>query len=571
MDMDNGTANRVNRRGARATVVRNTGEPPLQRSLVRTYLNGAITIIGVLAMLAYLSFVQAMQAFSEASGSIDEFQALFASRMATSTVLIAAVGLFIYFFSIQDYQLTINKLLKTLADNLSKDDVIEIRTAQGSQSLVCHKGSSFSEGLDSIAFSVRTILQEKESIIEQLDSQEQQIRESLVLRLLKGWVKDSVEARNESLKYGLDIEKEQLQVVLFGTNALIRPLPDDETQRTYQVLRNILQQLFAPLFICHIVEVEGMVAVLIFPIKGESLLHPANAADLLSVIKLSLQMVYEESGVSLRASIGSVFYGIAGVSQSYAEAGEALRYANIVEAESQVSRYRPDGYGRSGSDWELEWSRQELQFMNCIDIQDIDGAFAVFQNMLGSYSSGAPAAFGLLQQRMLGLANMMVTALGRLRLSMGESGMQYQELCERITKSNTLPEMQQNAQAVFDELRSQIKIYKYRSLYAQMVDVADYVKEHYGDHNLTVAAIAEHFNLNVSHLSRTFKRTMGVGLAGHIQKVRVDAAKELLKNEHVSVKSAAEKVGFGTVLTMNRAFRRQEGTTAGRLRHSNGQ
>jgi len=81
-----------------------------------------------------------------------------------------------------------------------------------------------------------------------------------------------------------------------------------------------------------------------------------------------------------------------------------------------------------------------------------------------------------------------------------------------------------------------------------------------------VAAVARHFSLNPSYLSRTFKRMMGTGLASYIQQIRVDAAKELLRDKSISVKKAAELVGFGNVLTMNRAFRRQEGTTAGQLR-----
>jgi AraC-like DNA-binding protein len=84
---------------------------------------------------------------------------------------------------------------------------------------------------------------------------------------------------------------------------------------------------------------------------------------------------------------------------------------------------------------------------------------------------------------------------------------------------------------------------------------------------IALRTIADEYGFTVSHLSRTFKSVIGIGLLEYIQKLRVDKAKELLE-EGASVNDAAVGSGYLDAKALTRAFKKYEGTTPGSYRDS---
>ena len=94
--------------------------------------------------------------------------------------------------------------------------------------------------------------------------------------------------------------------------------------------------------------------------------------------------------------------------------------------------------------------------------------------------------------------------------------------------------------------------------------VLRYIEDHFTDVSLNVSSIADRFSMNPAFLSRSFKSIAGVRLLDHINMLRVRyAKKQILAGDTVT--QAAEKAGFGSVLTMRRAFVKFEGTLPSRL------
>jgi transcriptional regulator GlxA family with amidase domain len=78
---------------------------------------------------------------------------------------------------------------------------------------------------------------------------------------------------------------------------------------------------------------------------------------------------------------------------------------------------------------------------------------------------------------------------------------------------------------------------------------------------LTVDHLANHVNWSVGHFSRAFKRETGCSPAKAIEKMRIEAAKELLEAGNLSVRYIAAHTGFGDEERMRRAFVRVLGTS----------
>ncbi|CCX38458.1 transcriptional regulator AraC family [Clostridium sp. CAG:1013] len=92
--------------------------------------------------------------------------------------------------------------------------------------------------------------------------------------------------------------------------------------------------------------------------------------------------------------------------------------------------------------------------------------------------------------------------------------------------------------------------------------VQEFIRENYQDPFLNVSLIADKLNRNLSTLSHQYKDLTGHGLLEELHTVRLEAAKNLLK-EGKTVRETAELTGYGDSRALIRAFKRYEGSTPG--------
>ncbi|MBB3125350.1 two-component system response regulator YesN [Paenibacillus rhizosphaerae] len=106
--------------------------------------------------------------------------------------------------------------------------------------------------------------------------------------------------------------------------------------------------------------------------------------------------------------------------------------------------------------------------------------------------------------------------------------------------------------------------------FKQVINSAcDFIHSHYQD-DLTLTQIAEYTNLSISHFGSLFKRYTGESLISYINQVRVEKAKELLRNSNDKIYIIAEEVGFSSQPYFIRVFRNITGMSPSEYRKSLG-
>jgi two-component system response regulator YesN len=85
-----------------------------------------------------------------------------------------------------------------------------------------------------------------------------------------------------------------------------------------------------------------------------------------------------------------------------------------------------------------------------------------------------------------------------------------------------------------------------------------YIEENYNQ-NLSCEMIAQEVSLSASYLARVFQFSTGFSLMEYLTHVRIERAKELLKQETMPIYLVAERVGYNSPNYFNRVFRKQEG------------
>ena len=95
--------------------------------------------------------------------------------------------------------------------------------------------------------------------------------------------------------------------------------------------------------------------------------------------------------------------------------------------------------------------------------------------------------------------------------------------------------------------------------------VQAYIDAHYAK-EWTVEMLADVFGLSASHLRKIFKERTGVSLKTHLDSVRMQKARELLAATDHSVAEVAADVGYVSVQTFLRNFKKECGVTPGEFR-----
>ncbi|SDC22182.1 two-component system, response regulator YesN [Pelagirhabdus alkalitolerans] len=95
--------------------------------------------------------------------------------------------------------------------------------------------------------------------------------------------------------------------------------------------------------------------------------------------------------------------------------------------------------------------------------------------------------------------------------------------------------------------------------------VKRFINQHY-DENLTLKKIANQFYMNPVYLGQLFKKTYGIYFKDYLLKVRIDKAKQILRQTDLRIYEVAEAVGFGSPDYFVTQFEKIEGNTPSRYR-----
>lgn len=96
-------------------------------------------------------------------------------------------------------------------------------------------------------------------------------------------------------------------------------------------------------------------------------------------------------------------------------------------------------------------------------------------------------------------------------------------------------------------------------------NVLEEVDRHYTE-DIQLSKLAEQFFCSRSHLSKLFKRHLGMSYVDYIAKKRIDKAKKLLMNEELSTEEIMASVGWQDPKHFRAVFKKQEGMSPSEYR-----
>ncbi|KRE70391.1 AraC family transcriptional regulator [Paenibacillus sp. Soil750] len=154
------------------------------------------------------------------------------------------------------------------------------------------------------------------------------------------------------------------------------------------------------------------------------------------------------------------------------------------------------------------------------------------------------------------IALLLLSYINRWELheKVGTTGLMQRDM--HASRHDSFEFLKKMAESLFD-LRLSVE----RNRAAAVVEkIRSYIEEHIGE-DLSLVRLASVIHFNPSYLSRLFKQESGVNLSDYIDEVRVEKAKNLLKQDVLKIAEVGSQVGYETPHSFTRFFKKLTGMT----------
>ena len=161
------------------------------------------------------------------------------------------------------------------------------------------------------------------------------------------------------------------------------------------------------------------------------------------------------------------------------------------------------------------------------------------------------------------IRNLFFTILNRLSELAEDRGIQLKDsdnsefFWEVISRLSTIDEIEAY---VLEKLGLYFRICAEKeSQNAIVFNIKNYIRSHYGDMDLSIKTLSQHTFLTPNYLCLLFKKETGKTLNQYITEVRIEKAKELLRNRQVKLYAVSTSVGFSDANYFAKIFKKLEG------------
>ncbi len=392
---------------------------------------------------------------------------------------------------------------------------------------------------DSIRQMITALRNENDRLGKQLDMAEPQMKEYLITKILSGNAREARQALNqaESMNLGLNGSLFCVAIAVYENAAL--------AGEACQKLRAASQTKEGGLVVVQLDTPEQLVCIL------SDLTDSVPKEGVLSRI----------TGYSYLVT-GQRVSSPTEISLSYNTAYAALDYVRLKGIKGQFMQYEdlPERVFNPRS-YPLEVMQAletAIAHANCEKVQEL---IAQIEAMLTV--DGAPPYYT--RSVYFNAINLLISGLMRY---LGENNETVLEIGMRSMRSHyTISEMANILDATSVQLTKIMK--ENVQKYSPMTEVLSYIDASISSPALSLQMVADHIGMSVSAFSRSFKEKVGKNFKEYVDAVRILQAKKLLAETDLPIEQIATSVGYDTITSFYRMFKKCTGAAPGEYRQAN--
>lgn len=383
---------------------------------------------------------------------------------------------------------------------------------------------------------------------------------AIIANELSGLVKgtqDTQVSLNNLKKHGIELSGAYFRVAvididIYTEGGTIDPSDKKESALMSFVVENISDEIVR-LEHCGLAyrDKDGRVCVLLYTNKPREFERRVS-----KIFELIKKNVYDSMKLSLSVGIGKYVDKIEKLYDSYDSATVMMHYQYIKGSDI----YFDYEYRKNELEASLDMSVHLKEVVNALKNENsskyIDILEKIKQEIQDSYIEKNKAISYLHQ--------IVLSAYGILIEVCGNKPEYRQERDDVITKianaqnlNRSIKEVNLYCGQVFKELLSAKQPVSMKQANAAI----EYLYEHYGEQDLGLSSICSYLNISTSHFSNIFKEVTGETFMECLTRIRMEKAKQLLRETRLKNYEIAERVGYSDPHYFNIAFKKITGQT----------
>ena len=402
---------------------------------------------------------------------------------------------------------------------------------------------------------VTEIVKKHENVLQAVEENKVNLKKNFFDDLLKAEFSTEAQLRASAEKAGVDIDNQFYQtalIQLFAGNDFITV--DDQTVNEIRVLSRLMKD--------HLREICGNNVwfhkknynseIAIFAIDNME-------EDVFDLIRQTGDWVLAECHIEITSGIGGTCNNLLLIWRSMEEARIALENCS---RETPVVSYRAELVKRDECYFPAIAREKLEESIRC-------GQWQETKDILILLETENCVNRTLHRKQFIKLNQKFMDVLGGLE--------QREELQEKVFWINeVLMQPEISTQEYFQRLRQLYRrvcsdnVEKKQEQKSRMVDeIKVYIEAHYCEPDMGLARVGSEFRVSESYLSTLFKEQSGVNFGDFLETLRIEKACELLQDKSITVNEVAEEVGYNSVQSFRRAFKRVKGVSPKEQRERN--
>lgn len=409
---------------------------------------------------------------------------------------------------------------------------------------------------------VQSITNKNKQFSEEMDRHLPLFRSAFLLKLINGSAMDPAELSEAAESYGIRFQHENFVTILMHVEDCSRFVKDNsENERNYVklILNNISEELANSIGSGCTVETDTdtMCLILNLPSMDENESHKV-ISEMAERIKREVENYFM---IILSIGVGKVVKGTPAIHSSYVDALHALEYRLIRGVSSIIYA---DEIKHSSLYYHYP-TETENHIMNLVKSGDYSQVESIINELFEENFKKRRLSVSIGKCLIFDISSTAIKILDMVNANyseiFGETGP-----VDKLLQCKTVYHSKDMLLSIFRKLCNNINNNK-RSHNDQLkTAILEYINQTYGDEKLCQTMIADHFNISPNYLSNFFHEQVGEKMSSYISTIRIQKTKELLLNTDFSISQIAEKVGFGSDLSLIRVFKKIEGLTPGQYR-----
>lgn len=259
--------------------------------------------------------------------------------------------------------------------------------------------------------------------------------------------------------------------------------------------------------------------------------------------------------ITITAGIGRIGRSLAFLKESYKSAVTALEYKLVIGGDKVI--YIDDLEPQTTSNLVFDENKEKALVSSIKFGTSKEVTEAV--KILFSDTALKKASFTEFQLYILELAAAISRLSRDFQLDTAEVFGIDSSLYEEILRFQTGDELRNWIEDTCIKLMKHISSKRQNTTEMLLQRAKNYIRENYGDEEMSIQKVADYLHISPSYLSLIFKKDDGVTFLKYLVGIRLEAAKDLLVNSDLKTAEIAEKIGYPDINYFSYFFKKNFG------------